>query len=113
MQTETKSIANPQQLPRRRWDIADIVKLQYQKNIGDRAYLRLFGYTFYSNTNRASANGWGNNDSLGVENYDYEVSAHTRGLELQFADQLNASNTFTGMASYLTSNTLRYYNHNY
>src|SRR6185437_4404419 len=27
---------------------ASIVKLQYQKNIGSNAYLRLFGYTFYS-----------------------------------------------------------------
>ena len=44
-----------------RWDISSIVKLQYQKNLGSTAYVRLFGYTFYSNTNRASPNGWGNN----------------------------------------------------
>ena len=36
-------------------------------------------------------NGWGNNVSLGVTNYQYEVDAHTGGLELQFADQLSAS----------------------
>ncbi len=47
-----------------RWDTASIVKLQYQKNIGSNAYARLFGYTFYSNTNRASPNGWGNNETL-------------------------------------------------
>ena len=40
-------------------------KLQYQKNLGSTAYVRLFGYTFYSNTNRASPNGWGNNVTLG------------------------------------------------
>jgi len=96
-----------------RWDIASIFKLQYQKNIGSRAYVRLFGYTFYSNTNEATPNGYGNNVSLGISNYDYEVGSHTRGLELQFADQLNSSNTLSGMASYMTANTLRYYNHNY
>ncbi len=96
-----------------RWDTASIVKLQYQKNIGSSAYLRLFGYTFYSNTNEATANGYGNNTALGISNYDYEVDSHTRGLELQFADQVSGSDTVSGMASYLTSGTVRAYNHNY
>ncbi|HEY1867901.1 MAG TPA: TonB-dependent receptor, partial [Candidatus Cybelea sp.] len=96
-----------------RWDIGSIVKLQYQKNIGSSAYVRLFGYTFYSNTNRATPNGWGNNVSLGVSNYQYIVSAHTGGLEMQFADQLSSQHLLDGMVSYLTSNTLRYFNHQY
>ena len=96
-----------------RWDTASIVKLQYQKNIGSTAYVRLFGYTFYSNTNEASANGWGNDVSLGVLNYQYQIDSHTRGIELQFADQVSSSDLLSGMASYLTSNTLRDYNHNY
>ncbi len=96
-----------------RWDTASIGKLQYQKNFGSTAYVRLFGYTFYSNTNRATANGWGNNVSLGITNYQYEVDSHTGGLELQFADQLSSQHLLQGMVSYITSNTLRYYNHNY
>ena len=96
-----------------RWDTASIAKLQYQKNLGSTAYVRLFGYTFYSNTNRATANGWGNNETLGVTNYQYEVDAHTAGLEMQFADQLSGQHLLQGMASYLTSNTLRYANRNY
>ncbi len=96
-----------------RWDTASIGKLQYQKNFGSTAYVRLFGYTFYSNTNRATANGWGNNISLGVTNYQYEVDSHTGGLEMQFADQLSGQHLLEGMVSYITSNTLRYYNHNY
>ncbi len=96
-----------------RWDTASIAKLQYQKNLGSAAYVRLFGYTFYSNTNRATANGWGNNTSLGVTNYQYEVDSHTGGLELQFADQMSGQHLLSGMVSYITSNTLRYYNHNY
>jgi hypothetical protein len=96
-----------------RWDQASIVKLQYQKNMGSNAYVRLFGYTFYSNSNEASANGYGNNVSLGVLNYDYEVDSHTRGVEMQFADQVSGKNLISGMASFLMSGTLRYYNHNY
>ncbi len=96
-----------------RWDTASIGKLQYQKNIGSTAYVRLFGYTFYSNTNRATANGWGNNVTLGVTNYQYEVDSHTGGLEMQFADQISGAHLLSGMVSYLTSNTLRYANRNY
>ncbi|MGA8325214.1 MAG: TonB-dependent receptor [Candidatus Cybelea sp.] len=96
-----------------RWDTASIVKLQYQKNIGSAAYVRLFGYTFYSNTNRATPNGWGDNETLGVTNYQYTVGAHTAGLELQFADQLSSAHLLEGMVSYITANTLRYYNQNY
>ena len=96
-----------------RWDTANIAKLQYQKNLGSTAYLRLFGYSFYSNTNRASANGWGNNVTLGVTNYQYEVDSHTGGLELQFADQISSQHLLEGMVSYITSNTLRYANRNY
>jgi Carboxypeptidase regulatory-like domain/TonB dependent receptor len=96
-----------------RWDTASIAKLQYQKNLGSTAYVRLFGYAFYSNTNRATANGWGNDVTLGVSSYQYEVDSHTRGLELEFADQISGAHLIQGMASYLTSDTLRYYNHNY
>ncbi len=95
------------------WNTANIAKLQYQKNIGSNAYVRLFGYTFYSNTDEASANGWGNDVSLGVLNYQYQVSSHTSGIEMQFADQLSGEHQLTGMVSYLNSNTLRYFNHNY
>jgi hypothetical protein len=96
-----------------RWDTASIAKLQYQKNLGSTAYVRLFGYTFYSNTNRATANGYGSNVTLGITNYQYEVDSHTGGLELQFADQISGTNLVSGMVSYITSDTLRYFNHNY
>ena len=96
-----------------RWDTASIVKAQYQHNMGTNAYARLFGYTFYSYTNRATANGYGANLAYGVTNYQYEVSSHTSGLEFEFADQLSDKNLLSGMASYMQSTTLRYFNHNY
>jgi hypothetical protein len=100
-----------------RWDQASIMKLQYQKNIGSSAYARLFGYTFYSNTNRSGPDQDGitgpyGSVNLGATNFDYEVDAHTRGLQFQFADQLNATNQMSFTLNYVTSKTLRYYNFN-
>jgi hypothetical protein len=96
-----------------RWDQASIAKLQYQKNIGSKAYVRLFGYTFYSNTNRSGATRRGIGSGFGATNYDYEVDSHTRGLQLQFADQLTDHHQLTGTASYTTASTLRLNNFNY
>ncbi len=97
-----------------RWDTASIVKLQYQKNLGTKAYIRAFGYTFYSNTNRSGATRRGTGISgLGVVNYDYEVDSHTRGAELQFGDQIDDHNQLTGYLNYVTATTNRVNNYNY
>src|SRR5579872_2799993 len=96
-----------------RWDSASVVKLQYQRNISDRAYLRIFGYTFYSNTNRSGASRRGIGSGFGATNFDYEVDAHTRGGQVQFADQITDDNALTASVSYTTSNTLRLSNTNY
>ncbi len=96
-----------------KWDTASIVKLQYQHNMGTNAYARLFGYTFYSYTNIATANGYGDNVSYGVSNYQYEIGAHTSGLQFEFADQISNKHLLSGMAAYTQSTTLRYFNHNY
>ena len=99
---------------------ASIVKLQYQKNIGSNAYLRLFGYTFYSNQAEGGAISDGVTGTYGSmnlggyrTNYDYEIGAHTRGGQLQFVDQLNSAHQITATLNYVTSNTLRYNNSNY
>lgn len=96
-----------------RWDTASIFKAQYQKNIGSNAYIRLFGYTFYSNTNRSGASRRGIGSGFGATNYDYEVNSHTRGAELQFGDQLSAHHQLTGTLNYVTANTFRTNNFNY
>src|SRR4029077_15636611 len=75
-----------------RWDTSSVVKLQYQKNFGSSAYARLFGYTFYSNTNRSGASRRGIGSGYGATNYDYEVDSHTRGLQLDIGDQINSTN---------------------
>ncbi|MGH7738303.1 MAG: TonB-dependent receptor domain-containing protein [Candidatus Tyrphobacter sp.] len=101
-----------------RWDQASIVKIQYQHDIGENAYLRAFGYTFYSNTNRSGPiqegiTGPYGSLNLGATNYDYEVDSHTSGGELQFADQVTDTNQILFTGNYVTSRTLRYYNFNY
>jgi hypothetical protein len=95
-----------------RWDTASIVKLQYQKNIGSRAYIRIFGDTFYSDTNRSGASGRGIGSGFSTENYDYEIDSHSRGLNLQFADQVTDRNQLTGWLSYVTATTNRLNNYN-
>ena len=74
-----------------RWDTSSILKLQYQKNFGSNAYLRVFGYTFYSDTNRSGATRRGIGSGFGATNYDYEVDGHTRGVQADFGDQINST----------------------
>ena len=95
-----------------RWDTASIDKLQYQKNLSSSAYLRIFGYTFYSDTDRSGASRQGIGSGFGVENYEYEVDSHTRGAELQFGDQFSSRNLFTASANFITATTSRYNNYN-
>lgn len=92
-----------------------IFKLQYTKNFGSNAYVRLFGYTFYSD--------WLMNDPNynevvpylvgGGTSGDYELNTHTRGVDLQFADQLDAQHQLTATASYTTASSLRWDNQQY
>ncbi len=98
---------------------ASIVKLQYQKNIGSRAYLRLFGYTFFSTWDQGGAVGDGLTGPYGAlalagyrSGYDYEIGSHARGGQIEFADQINDANQLTATFNYVTSNTLRYNNLN-
>ena len=91
-----------------------IVKLQYTKNFGSSAFLRFFGYTFYSD--------WLQNDpnhglapflTGGAQQPDYEVSAHTAGGQLQFSDQIDARNLVTVTGNYTTASTVRSNNQQY
>ncbi|HLI97753.1 MAG TPA: TonB-dependent receptor, partial [Candidatus Baltobacteraceae bacterium] len=94
---------------------ASIVKLQYQKNIGSNAYLRAYGYTFYSAwlQNGAMGDGFPGLNLGGYRTgYDYEVGSHTRGGQLQFVDQLSSEHQLTATLNYITSNTLRANNQN-
>ena len=89
-----------------------IVKLQYQHNFGTSAYLRIYGYTDYSDwLNQGPVDD--NTDFIGPVSPDYELSAHARGVSLQFSDQINSQNLVTFQTNYTTSTTLRMNNFYY
>jgi len=99
------------------WNNAGIVKLQYQKNIGTNAYLRLFGYTFYSDwlQNGPNQASFGNGTLIGYYAFDYpsqdyELNTHTRGAELQYADQIDAKNLIKLTGNYTTATLTRFNN---
>ncbi len=84
----------------------EIVKLQYQKNFGSNAYLRAYGYTYYSN--------WEQTGpvcaylSFGCfVSPDYELTSHTRGASLSFADQISSQHLITLEGNYTTANSIR------
>src|SRR5580658_1572600 len=84
-----------------------ITKIQYTKNFGSSAFLRLYGFTFYSD--------WFLNGPYDT-NFcyffcplapDYELNTHTRGLSLEFQDQLNEQNLLTVAGSFTTARIVR------
>jgi hypothetical protein len=96
-----------------RWDQQNMLKLQYQKNIGTGAYVRIFGYSEYDNTNRSGAARRALGSGFGVANYDYEVDTHKTGADLQFGAQVTDKHLLTGTIHFETENELRVNNFNY
>ncbi len=93
---------------------ASIFKLQYQHNIGAKAYFRIYGYAFYSDqfdigplTFTTGLAG------LGTTAYDFELASHTRGLAFSFADQVNDQHLLTVDANYTTATTPSHNNTNF
>jgi outer membrane receptor protein involved in Fe transport len=88
---------------------AAIVKLQYQRNISPRAYLRLYGYTSYTDWLQYDPY----NPAVGAlllfatASADYKLGSHTRGGALQFADQLNDKHLLNAQLQYTTASTIR------
>jgi hypothetical protein len=87
----------------------EIVKLQYTKNIGSTSFLRLYGYTYYSDWLQFGPNS-AFSDFAAATSPDYELSSHTRGLSAQYQNQINAQNLLGAQVSYTTANTIRYNN---
>ena len=94
------------------WNDGSIVKLQYQKNIDENSYLRVMGYTYYSDWLMTAPVGTGFltgydfvPGALGLAGAapDYELNAHTRGGMLQYANQINDKNLLNFTYNYVTS----------
>jgi Carboxypeptidase regulatory-like domain/TonB dependent receptor len=84
-----------------------IVKVAYTKNFASTAFLRVYGFTFYSN--------WTLNGPYSTTfcNFtcplapDYELNTHTRGLSAEFQDQINEQNLVSLQGSYTTASVIR------
>ncbi len=96
------------------WNDGSIIKLQYQKNINERSFFRIYGYTFYSDWLQGDPNGGANGLGLfGIGNAaspDYELSTHSRGLGLEYDNQINDKNMLTLAGNYVTAATVRWNN---
>lgn len=86
-----------------------IVKLQYQKNFSPSSFLRLYGYTYYSD--------WMENGPMMSLQYyayydsgDYEINNHTRGVSLSYTNQINSQNLVEAEGQYTTASGARIYN---
>jgi len=84
----------------------EIVKLQYQHNFSTDSYLRVYGYTYYSNyVGTGPVSSW--QPLTGYDSGDYELSSHTRGLSFSFVKQFNEANLVSLEGSYVTATSLR------
>ncbi len=85
-----------------------VAKLQYQHAFSDRAFLRIYGYTLYSNWfihGPVSAQ-----EAFGAELADYEIPDHTFGGNISLTDQLSNQHLLSIAASYTGANLQRYSN---
>jgi hypothetical protein len=83
-----------------------IAKLQYTKSLGSNAYFRVYGYTYYSDWLQTGPQCTYIPANCGTS-ADYELSAHTRGVDFELGDQLNAQNLLQLGGSFTTSNVTR------
>ncbi len=88
-----------------------IVKAQYTHAIGDRAYARLMGYTFFSDWNQTGPYSTLAGYVIGAPNealaQNYLLITHTSGGEFQFSDQINDKNLLQFTVNQTYANVLR------
>ena len=89
-----------------------IEKLQFTKSLGSKAYVRAYGYSYYSDWLQTGPNCAFAPENCGIS-ADYELSAHTRGVSFTVADQINAQNLLNLEGDYTTSTVVRDNNSQY
>ena len=85
-----------------------IVKLQYQHDFGSSAFVRIYGYSYYSNYFVHSPNA--QNQVFVSNQADRERWTHTRGVAVNYVGQLNPAHLFTLEAAYATAKTSNFDN---
>jgi hypothetical protein len=89
-----------------------ITKMQYTYALSQAAYLRLYGYTLYSDF-FATAPGYGGSGGLtpSFAGANYQLITHTSGGALDFQDQLNDQNLISVDGNYTTANGMNFNNY--
>ena len=89
-----------------------MAKIQYTYALSQAAYLRLYGYTFYSDwyLTAPSYAGSGTNVPFFPETAQYQLITHTAGGALDFQDQLNDQNLLSLDGNYTTAGVTRFNN---
>ncbi|HZY95903.1 MAG TPA: TonB-dependent receptor [Candidatus Cybelea sp.] len=91
---------------------AGVTKVQYTYALSQSAYLRAYGYTFYTDwyLTAPSYAGSGTNVNFFPATAQYQLITHTSGGALSFQDQLNEQNLLTLDGNYTTAGVTRYNN---
>jgi Carboxypeptidase regulatory-like domain/TonB dependent receptor/TonB-dependent Receptor Plug Domain len=88
-----------------------ITKLQYTYALSQSAYLRAYGYTFYSDWLETSPIFGATDEAVAsVPTAQYQLMTHTAGGALDFQDQINPQNLLSLDGNYTTASVIRFNN---
>ena len=88
-----------------------ITKVQYTYALSQAAYLRAYGYTFYSNWLETSPTFGASGEYLpSAVTAQYQLITHTSGGALDFQDQINDQNLLSVDGNYSTASVIRFNN---
>lgn len=86
-----------------------ITKLQYQRNINQRSFLRFFGYSLFSDWLIGGQANQQFTCCFGAELNDYQIFSHTYGANLSYSNQLSDKHLVTATGAYSTTELQRRY----
>ena len=100
------------QLGQRQSNDTGVTKVQYTYALSQSAYLRAYGYTFYSDWLQVRSDH--RDDRNGVPHVrglrEYDLITHTSGGALDFQDQINDQNLISLDGNYTTAGVMRFNN---
>ena len=90
-----------------------VTKLQYQHAFDEKSYLRLFGYTEYSNWFIGGPANQQFTGYYGAELNDYELPSHTFGLNASYSNQLSDKHLLQITGSYTAAQVQRRFSYGF
>ncbi len=90
-----------------------LTKVQYQRNFNSSSYLRLYGYTEYSNWFLGGPGNQNFTNGYGSELNDYELPSHTFGFNANYSNQLSNKNLLSVTGSYTAAEVQRRFGYSF